>query len=300
MASFTSHESSLSAALPIARAFSESAEEARTRAVARRQQMALRWPEVEPLRLPGIDAFSPYAFFHRRRQVKLPSTAERDRARLDLPSVGTRSFSELRQGDRDRKALGVLFVKRPGYYVTFAWGEKCTPQQRYGLGLWWTTDAGVALQNQSGSDTAWGTQAVGAPRSYESEPFSVQVLVNGRLQDASPPGVHQLEAGRLEVRYPLGTLGNKAIRFGDRITSVEIRHPGSFAEVVPLLVASESTVTLTPTTAASKVGDGTVSVRFGARVSATVSEGDLKVESKRLVILRLKASDHLRYTVGTP
>jgi hypothetical protein len=59
-------------------------------------------------------------------------------------------------------------------------------------------------------------------------------------------------------------------------------------------------VTLTPTTAASKVGDGTVSVRFGARVSATVSEGDLKVESKRLVILRLKASDHLRYTVGTP
>ena len=279
--------------IPRARAFCESREERRERIAKERRQLQRIWPNVAPLKPGTFDAYSPYAFLHRRHVSWHPTAAQKRQARRALPYAESGRFTHQRSDDRF--PFVATYVRRPPYYAVFASGEPRTPQQRYGLGLIWTPEYGAFFQSHSGSvEGAWGTRTRGGDQVYETQVVEPRYRIEGRAT-AVEAGVRDLPAGTLSISYPLGRRGEKTITFHDAEIVVSVLHAGRFTEHVPLLVEALNDVHVRGREIRLADADG-ISIVFDD-AAATVVETGVRVGPKRSVTVLLRAEDALTYRI---
>jgi hypothetical protein len=263
--------------VPVLRAFLPSREEIARARRERRAELERTWPQVPPLRVGEFRAFEPYAFLHRSHVHWNPSDAEKRAAIAALPHVRGTTSVEQRMDSR----VPVVFtaVGRPQWYAVFNSGKLIRPQQRYGLGLVWSSRTGVLLQSQSASaDAAWGTRAAGAANVYEGSDLPARFFARDReIQPAV--GLRSYPGGELRVEYPLGSVGKKEIVFANDAIRVTIEHSGSFTEQLPVL------------------SPGDIESDSSAR---DVKSTEITIAGKQLMVVRLPATDKLSYTIRLP
>jgi hypothetical protein len=265
----------------LARAFLPAREEVdRDRAQRRAERV------VAPLR-----DYSPYAFLHRAQGTWFPSESERQAASRGLPCL-RRPFIHQRMDSREPVVF--TYVRQPAYYAAFNSGRQLSPQQRYGIGLVWTPEAGAVIQSQTGTaEAAWGTGA-GEEPVYEAGALEAEFRSNGS-RVAPQAGIHDLASGVLEVRYRLGNRGEKTLRFEDESIGVSVEHQGAFREQIPFLLREGESVALRPDGATISRGGKSVAVRYDQGTRAELVETGIAVGPRRVVTLVLRARDGLRY-----
>jgi hypothetical protein len=180
-----------------------------------------------------------------------PDAAQRDAAIAALPSRATNSFSRLFHNAAPASgAFSLAATKRPGYYATFASGQRRMPRQAYGLNLLWNSSFGLALQSVAGSSTGvpwqWGT-APGSAASPAYETGNMPGTIKIGTNPVSPvAGVTEFPTGDYSVDYALAsggvTYGNKSVTLGSSDVNVVVTHAGVFTEYLPLAYASDATI----------------------------------------------------------
>ena len=234
-------ETPLSEAVPLARAFNVTSEEAAQRVSEVRQRLTSNWGNIPSLQIGNFSGYSAYTFLHRDHYRWNPTEAQRQEAVLSLPYLASDNFIHQRVDDLTH--FEVTFVRKPTYYAAFSAGEQEREKQRFGLGLLWNPVAGTLFQSQSESeDAAWGTMMhtqISLP--WESLPVDASYTLDG-VPFEPVAGVGNLEQGVLEISYPLGStgrlsgIGEKMLRFDEDVIRVEVAHQGDFTEILPLVV----------------------------------------------------------------
>lgn len=305
VAIFSGHEQSaagfpLAEQVELARLLVPTREQLQAARTRRRTELERTWPAVEPLRVGefsdvvgGFSAYSPYAFLHRDHVQWFPTEEQRSAAVAALPHIAAERFTHQRVDTR--KALTFTFVRRPAYYAAFNAGEVLTPQQRYGLGLLWIPGTGSVLQSQTATeDAAWGSRAADRKLVYEAASFHPTFQVNGRPVRPEP-GSAALPEGPLEVRYDLGSRGRKSVLFGERGITVSVQHTGDFVEQLPLLLTPGDELRQEPGRIELQRGGTGLVLRFDRSASADIRRTGERVGAMTVHVVRLTASDSLRY-----
>jgi hypothetical protein len=177
-----------------ARPFVPSREELQQQRDLLRARLENDWPELPPL-TDGFSTYSPYQFLHRGQYEWHPTAAQKAEAKTRLPYLARTSF--IHQRTDGRHPVVYTYVRQPGYYAAFNSGKQITAQQRYGMGLIWTPQAGGLLQSQTGSnEAAWGTQAEGAKQVYEAASITARFTADGQPVE-SEPGCRDLAGSTL-------------------------------------------------------------------------------------------------------
>jgi len=278
-----------------ARVLGPTREELAKRNAARRAELVKNWPRVDSLTLGSFRAFSPYVFLHRSHVRWFPSDAEWTAARAAMRPQTEQQFTHQRLDSR--KPTAFTFVRRPAYYAAFTTGEIVTAQQRFGLGLVWTPQAGTMLQSQSGGTaTAWGTRRADASTVYEAATIAATFDVDGRAVTPQV-GAHDLAAGNLAVHYALGSAGRKTVTFDDARLRVSIEHRGAFVEQLPLLLSASDSVVSVPGEVTVRRGASVFVVRWASTSQATVIRSDEAVGNRRVVVVAIPGADALRYDI---
>jgi hypothetical protein len=240
-------ETPLSEAVPLARAFNVTSEEAAQRVSDIRQRVSSNWGNIPSLQTGNFSGYSAYVFLHRDHYRWNPSEAQRQEAVMSLPYLASDNFIHQRVDDLTH--FETTFVRKPTYYAAFSAGEQEREKQRFGLGLLWNPVAGTLFQSQSESeDAAWGTvmhTRISLP--YEALPVEASYSVDG-VPVEPVAGAGDLEQGVLEIFYPLGStgrlsgIGEKKLRFEEDVITVEVAHQGDFTEILPLVVRDISDI----------------------------------------------------------
>lgn len=286
----------LAEAVALARPFEPSAEEHAARLVAQRKALEVAWPKVKEFK-ESFMAFPPYAFVHRNLIQWYAPTAQKKAATSLLPYLAREKFVHQRADGRQTAVY--TFVRRPAYYAAVNSGQLITSRQRLGLGLVWTPAGGAWLQSQSNSTTdAWGTKAAGAESVYEAASTPATFTIDGRAI-VPQAGASDLPDGTLIVSYPLGKTGRKTIRFeADRI-AVEVEHPGSFTECLPLLKGPADQIDLTDNRLLVRRGQSELTVTIdGAKAKPTLTATETQVGIKHVETVSVSAADRLTYTLS--
>jgi hypothetical protein len=260
--------------VPEARAFATSRESLKFEIAAARHKLEADWPHVAPLK-PG--SMSPYAFLLRGLTTWYPTDAQRDEARRRLPYFARKEFVHQLMDDRHPEIY--TYVRRPGYYAAFNSGPRIRSAQqwRFGLGVLWSENTGAVLQSQESSSTAsWSTTADGAAQIYEADDMSAVFRVAGEPVQPKPGSV-DLPPGNFTITYPLAGKGEKSLEFTRDAIIVKVRHPGAFAESVPLLVrGAEGTTT-------------GFTVTFDPPATSSRTETNTEIGRRKLAVVTLKA-----------
>jgi hypothetical protein len=278
-----------------ARVLGPTREELTKQNVARRAALAKTWPQVDSLTLGSFRAFSPYAFLHRSHVRWFPSDAEWKAARAAMRPQKEQRFTHQRVDSR--KPTAFTFIRRPAYYAAITTGEVVTAQQRFGLGLLWTPEAGTFLQSQSnGTTTAWGTRRADTSIVYEAASIPATFAVGSR--NVTPQiGAHDLPSGDLSVHYLLGSAGKKTVVFDDTGFRVSIEHPGGFVEQLPLLLFATDSLVGAPGQITVRRGASQFFIRWASTSRATVTRSDELVGSRRVVVVAIPGSNALTYDI---
>jgi hypothetical protein len=235
-------ESPLSEVVPLARAFNTTAEEVEQRLPEIRQRVTSNWANIPSLQTNRFDSYSAYAFLHRKHYRWNPTEAQRQEAVSSLPYLASDNF--IHQRVDDFTWFETTYIRKPTYYTAFSAGEQKTDQQRYGLGLIWSPEAGALFQSQSRSDdAAWGTLTVSnrIVSPWEAFPIDAVYTLNG-VEFKPEAGVGDLVGDVLEISYPLGStgifarIGTKKLTFSEENITVDIVHNGQFKEILPIVV----------------------------------------------------------------
>lgn len=235
-------ESPLSEVVPMARAFNVTSEEAEERLTAVRQRVTSNWLNIPSLQTGSFAGYSAYSFLHRDHYRWNPDNAQREAAIATLPYLASDDFIHQRVDNLTH--FETTYIRKVEYYAAFSAGEQQTDQQRFGLGLLWSPDAGALFQSQSRSnDAAWGTMTISnrVASPWEAFPMDATYRLDGAIVEPEV-GAHELGGKQLEISYPLGStgilsgIGSKNILFDDDNITVEITHNGPFKEILPLLV----------------------------------------------------------------
>lgn len=279
--------------IPIAQAFSLSKEEYEAACQLYYQKMREQYPNVRELSVGEFWAFSPYAFLHNDLYHWLPSDEQKREAVTSLPYLKNDRFTQVRRDKRNNTDYS--FVRRPLYYAIFNSGKIITDQQRLGLGLVWHPAMGTVFQSQSRSVVgAWGTKPHGSEKVYETMDVVPSFVVNDKVWTGIP-GVNDLE-GRFTVSYILGTVGSKKIEFNDETIKVTVDHPGSFIEVIPLLVTEDVVIHVDGQTAILENDKGNVTIRAGkSKLFALLPEAISTRGGKPCRVIEIQASGRLEY-----
>lgn len=256
----------------------------------RRLALARAWPKVPDLEVGTPEAYSPYAFLHRRHyDWRADETLFRD-ALTALPCTDSHPFNHVKK-EPGRNAL-YFFANRPtAYYFAFAGGEAIRPQQTLGLTMLRSQRDGPVMLGQPGTGAfAWGTRPKGSEDVYESTRVAPN-FSSDKVEVVIKDGPNSMAEGDVVLTYPLG-VGTKTITLRRDRIDVEIRHPGAFIEQLPLLPKGGQSVDLK----GSSAGFDRFKVEFkGAKASLGESK-DIE-GPRKLQLLTLEANDSLSYSL---
>jgi hypothetical protein len=246
-ASLNRLETPLSEAIPLARAFNITQEEALQRLGTIRQRVTNNWGKISSLQVGNFSGYSAYSFLHRDHYRWNPDETQREQAVQSLPYLASDDFIHQRVDNNTH--FETTFIRKPTYYAAFSSGEQVTQQQRFGLGLLWNQVTGTVLQSQSRSeDAAWGTvMHTRTNMPWEALPMEAVYWMDG-VQIEPVAGLADLDGKTLEISYPLGStgafegIGEKKLTFLNDIITVDVAHLGVFTEMLPLVVQNSSTI----------------------------------------------------------
>jgi hypothetical protein len=280
----------------LARAFVPNRDQARSAFKQTRAALEKDWPNVPGMREGDFRGFTPYAFLHRSLYHWLPTPKQQAAARAQLPYLRDGRYAHLRADDRHANIY--LFVRRPNYYAAFNAGEELSDQQRFGLGLLWSPDAGALVQAQSASnDEVWGTKAAGHEAPYEAASFKAKIEL-GKDGVQPKPGRTDLGAGDLLVSYPLGETGHKTIRFDDDRIRVETDLPGTFTESVPLLTREPDQLRVeAQRVVLERNGRVSLTIELAPGATAELSKGRNSVGPYQVTTVKIASRDKLSYSM---
>ena len=277
----------------LARAIGPTREELERRRRERRAELVRTWPNVRPVEVGQFSAFSPYAFLHRAHVRWYPTEQQRRAALAQFRHQAEARFTHQRTDSR--KPISYTFVRRPSYYATFTAGEILTAQQRYGLGLLWIPGVGSVLQSQTaGQATAWGTRRPDTSAVYEASSFAARTAIHDSTISLSASN-RDLPRGDVRIEYPLGEQGNKAIVFRERGVHLAVRHPGSFAEQIPLLALPSDSLTSRDGVVELRRGGARFTIRWRPSSRATIERTKEESGVRRVVAVAIPAQDSLVY-----
>lgn len=272
--------------VPMARAFEMSREEFENSNKRQYKEMLESYPEVAPLEVGEFNAFTPYAFLHHNMKMWLPSQKQKQEAIDNLPYLKNSGFVKLMHDGRSETSY--TFVRTPKYYATFNSGKIITDQQRYGLGLIWTPQLGTIFQSQSKTDEAsWGTKAKDSRQVYEASDLIPEVMPNP-LETNQPfkPSV---------IQYKLGANGKKMITFDKNKIKVEINHPGSFKEIVPILISDDDLISKDGGQITIATQTGLVVINSSEKDGIIIKDFEAGLEEKKCEVIDISAKDRLTY-----
>ncbi|AHF91862.1 hypothetical protein OPIT5_18195 [Opitutaceae bacterium TAV5] len=288
-----------------ARAFSPTREERAAGIAATRARLAREWPpRIRRLQVPAFDSFSPYTFLDHRDPAWYPSRVERDAAREQLPWAARQNFNHIRHDPRQNSAF--LYLRRPGWYASFAFGNPASRQQRYGLGFVWRPDTGILLQSQSRQKSlAWGTYAEKSDYPFEALSFDARMAIANHPVSRPFPPAADLKQGDLALAYSLYAegkpSGSKKVLFTDDGIDVSIGLSRKFAEHFPLVLAHGDTITIRPDAIVVRRMERnspllTIAFR-GASGIPVVAENATPLPGRRLMLLKIPSAGQLDYTL---
>ena len=242
---------------PTSRAFALTDTEFAASLTAKRDSERLRFGNYGNLSVPSAYSYIPTFVYDASRPAGSilngwhPTAAQRDAAIAALPSRATNTFNRLyHNGAPNSGAFSLGAIKRPGYYATFASGNRRLARQAYGLNLLWHPSFGLALQPVSGTSGSipwqWGTvRGTDAGLAYETG--NMPGTIKAGAETVEPvAGVTDLPAGDYSVSYALAgggtTYGRKSVTFGGSGVNVVVTHTNVFTEHLPLAYASDAVV----------------------------------------------------------
>jgi hypothetical protein len=181
------------------------------------------------------------------------------------------------------------------YYAIFNSGKIITEQQRYGIGLIWNPVLGSFFQSQSRTDkAAFGTKPAGGEKVYESGNLFADFLYNSQKY-VPDEGNTDLKPGSFELNYPLGETGTKNILFTENSIKVKVTHRGSFIEILPLLITSESELLVEKDQVVIKNNEGKVVIRFSKNSQIQTYDFETDLIQKICRVVEISASNQLEY-----
>ena len=275
------------------RAYQASKEEKQDSIVSERKALVQNWPNVPPLKEGEFSAFSPYAFLHRNHYKWNPSAAQKKVAIDNLPFNRSKNF--IHQKMDDRSELVFTYIRKPAYYAVFNSGKVLRDQQRLGLGLLWHPDAGSFFQSQTASDSAtWGTKGNGKSV-YEATAVLPVYEIDGKAIKPVP-GPKNLETGEMLIRYAIGN-GNKSLRLSDSSIDIKIDHKGEFTEYIPLLLRQNDKLELSKGIVVLRKDKSNIRIQFDRKAKPVIQQTSLVSGNQKVVVLLLKASITLEYSI---
>jgi hypothetical protein len=292
-------ETPLAEAVPLMRLFAPTEGEVVERRSKIRRSVEAQWPTVDPLQVGSFEAYSPYAFLHRKHRQWHPTEQQRIEALDSHPVLKRERFNHQRMDDN--APLVYTFVRRPFYYATFFSGtEIANRQPRRGLGLFWHPQTGALVQSQSGSDTAaWATRIPGAERVVEADAFAAEYLIGPDSTRWQPsPGVDDLPDGDLTVSYPLSKDGWKRVTFGEDGLVVNVSQPGPFIEYLPLLLDASGKVEASIDQIEFERNGYRFRIEIRGAKGLTWEDPRIKIANRPLRVAVIESSDKLEYNLS--
>jgi len=270
----------------VARAFEMSKEEY-THSIKRKyNEMLLSYPKVLPLEVGEFSAFTPYAFLHHNMKEWHPSQKQKDEAILSLPYLQDSSFVKLMHDDRSETSY--TFIRTPDYYATFNSGKIISEQQRYGLGLIWTPQLGTVLQSQSKTDEAsWGTKAMDSLQVFEASDLMPELQIQ-ELQVNKP-------FKSSTVSYNLGENGKKIITFHPNKINVRIQHPGTFVEILPVLIFDDDVISVNGGQIKIEKQKGSFTILTSGKGGIAIKDYETDLRDKKCKVINILAKNSLSY-----
>ena len=281
--------------VPLARAFALSVGEYEADANEKYRLMTARYPEVDDLQVGEFWAFSPYAFLHDGLNRWLPQPEQKHEAINELPYLKKEDFVEVRTDRRNNTQYS--FVRKPAYYAIVNTGRIITDQQRYGIGLIWSSSLGTIFQSQSRSDiAAWGTRAKGHTQVYEASDVNAEFFVDDQPWMAGI-GSNSL-LGSFSLAYPLGEVGKKSVRFTDEQIEVNIIHPGQMTEVIPLLVDPRTDLSIHDHRILLQNEKGNVVITVDAQATISLHPHIVDTGGKPCRVIELRSKNEIKYSIN--
>lgn len=277
------------------RAYNLTAEELNVELQGQRKSLENEWPTVPELKTGTFSAYTPYTFLHRDHYSWNPTAAQKQAAIADLPYLKSNRFiHQMRDNNQD---FVYTYVRRPGYYAAFNSGKILQKRNRFGLGLLWSPVGGSFLQSQTDSDSAaWGTISEKG-KLYESNSLHPIFKINEKTINPEI-GSSDLEEGKLYISYPLGTIGNKSLTFGDSQIDVSVDCAGDFTECLPLLKNKSDQIEFVNQGKLKLTKGGTdIVITFSGLTNASLKETAIRSGDQQVVVLYLKAHDRLSYSI---
>lgn len=270
----------------VAQAF-EMAEQAYNASVKKHyNEMIKNYPDVDPLEPGEFDAFTPYAFLHHNMKQWHPTIEQQEEAIQQLPYFKDSSFIKTMHDERSK--TNYTFVRTPDYYATFNSGDIIEAQQRYGLGLIWTPQLGTIFQSHSRTDEAtWGTKAGDAIQVYEASDLWPEKMMND--SEANQPFRSSV------IKYKLAGNGEKTIVFHENKINVEVDHPGSFKEILPLLISEDDLISVNDGQVHIQTPNGSFEIHSSEKNTIEIKDHQEDLGKKRCKVIEIDASDRLTY-----
>lgn len=291
--------------LPLARAFVRTREEVEAEIRMARTDIAKdgKWPNVSELTATGGNAYNPYALYNRILYRYYPTESERLAAIAELPYMANDRFNHKRIDDPN--GLQFTYARRPSYYAAFNAGRRRTNLQAFGLGLLWHPAGGIWLSSQTEHSSAaasrglsWGTKPSDRHRVYESGDVCPAYFVGG-LPLAPAVGCGDIARGDVEIKYGLGTKGEKSVRFEEDGVVVTIRHPEQFEEHMPLMVAPDDQIAVEKGQVVLQRGRLALIIAFDEEAEAALTAQNGGAGRYRLHRLAIAVGDALTYSIKT-
>ncbi|GBG07121.1 hypothetical protein PAT3040_01669 [Paenibacillus agaridevorans] len=290
--------------LPIARAFVRTQEEiAAEIAQAKADIIKDNWPNVDALKLGGDNSFNPYGLYNRLFNRYYPTENERSVAIQTLPYLASDRFNHQRVDDRS--GLQFTYLRRPDYYATFNAGLQRGNLQVFGLGLIWHPEGGIMMSSQTEASSlatsrnlSWGTRSMTGSRVYENGTVTPVYSIDGvALQPEIGHG--DVAQGDVEMKYSLGTAGNKTISFAENSISVTVQHQEAFEERIPLMIGPDDHILEGAGSVKLIRGNVVLEITFDEAAETQLEQTDFNIFQYRMQVLTLKTSSgNLSYTLS--
>jgi hypothetical protein len=261
----------------------------------RRATIEKDWPKLPPL----TNYSSRNSFFATDGLPGgFPTEAQRAAAIAKLPYLARQNYVQLRYEPR---GVGVLFVRRPTYYVTLNFGRsEGNEKPVLGLGLLWNQNAGTVAQTlPAPNDNIWGTRLDGQERYTESRTLQPTLAVGGETVTPQA-GIAELADKTVVAAWPLGEAGTKTVTFERDEIRVAINAKGGFVEQIPLILRQGDTL--------EQKNNQLIRTRGAQPLIISVEGGQIQplpatpanTSNVRRVNVQLKATDKLSYTLRFP
>jgi len=254
-----------------------------------------KYPEVNELEVGEFNAFTPYAFLHHEMKLWHPDENMKKKAIQNLPYLKNNNFIHIRNDSRSNTTYS--FVRKPDYYVCFNSGKIITNQQRLGLGLIWNPKTGTVFQSQSKTDiAAFGTKAKDSTHVFEARDVIAEFKLDNKKVDPRDGNI-DLDGENFEIEYALGINGLKQVKFNNDKIQIDIKYPGGFIEILPLLIVPDDELIIQKNKIQLNSRNGNLVINVSENQGIHTKDFETELCDKNCKVIEIPANNRLSYEI---